>query len=600
VAAARLPNGVTRLLAATRAGLIRSDDLGDSWTADWAGMADPNVVAVAFAGQVAAGWPTAFAATETGRLYRSDDGGVIWAEVTGWAGLGVAAVLAPSPTFADDAILFVGTAEGIFRSLDGGASWESSNFGLIDVDMLCLTCAPDFATSQALWAGSAGGGLYRSRNQGRAWREAGIGLPDAPVQAVAVSPSFAEDRTLYAGLEGHGVYWSRDGGENWSPCGQALAGQSVNALLTLDGGRGLVAATENGLFVADAAGEQWVEAAGSHPAVLALAAAGEFVAAGTYLDGVLAATDGGRTWQETATPALHVPPLVAASGAHWAASDLDGALAVSADGGSSWQTIAPPDVDSLFALAVQPDATGTPILAATSDGLWSLDTLHGVWQKLDAPGLPAGPLLAVEFAAGGAARLAYRGDGSLFAAVDGASDWQEITGPWQGQMLLRALPAQDEAGALAALALTLMPNEQGHYAIQLWLYQAGAWTGLASMAADIPSMLVAWPQMDRIWLATQHRIMRLYRDTPAAAWGAYQHFFTAGEQVTALYPARDADGVWAATTQALYQSPGPGAPWTRVAELPERQPVVFLRAAPAHLEAVTLGGRVWRATPLPG
>lgn len=602
VAAARGPHGATRLLAATRAGLIRSDDGGLSWHEEWAVMADPSVVAVTYAGTAEEGWPAAFAATETGRLYRSDDGGVTWAEVTSWAGLGVAAVLCASPAFAVDAILFVGTGEGIFRTLDGGASWESCNFGLIDVAVLCLACAPDFAASQLVWAGTAGGGLYRSRNQGRAWREAGIGLPDAPVQALAVSPRFAEERTLYAGLEAQGVYRSTDGGESWSSYGAALAGQSVNALACLDSGQGLVAATDHGLFVADAAGGLWEEAAGSHPGVLALAAGPEGVAAGAYMDGVLLAAADGRAWRQAATPPRHVPPLVAVSDAGWVALDMDGALAASRDGGVTWQPLAPPTVAGVFAVAAQPGEEAAPIWAASGDGLWSLDLKQGQWQKVNTPGLPAGPLLAVEMAHGGAARLAYTAEGRLYAG-DGGGTWQEITGPWQGQSLLRALPAQDAAGEAAALALTIRAKEpqaqtQGPYAIHVWLRRAGAWANIAGLETEIPSMLALWPSPEGLWLATQHRVITLRWDGRTQAWSASQHFFAPDEQITALTASMDGS-LWVATTRALYRSTDQGVIWRRAADLPERQPVVYVRAVAARLDVVTLGGRVWHGEIMP-
>lgn len=596
VAAATSPQGQTRILAATRAGLIRSDDAAHTWAGTWRGIADPSVVAVTFAGSARAEWPAAFAATETGRLYRSDDGGASWAEVTAWAGLGVAAVLCPSPAFANDGILFVGTAQGIYRTLDGGATWESCNFGLFDLGVLCMACAPDFAASQLLWAGTAGGGLYRSRNQARAWREAGIGLPDAPVQALAVSPAFATDRTIYAGLERHGIYRSTDGGETWSPCAEALAGQSVNALIALGEGQGFAAATDHGLFVSDATGEQWREAAGSHPSVLALARVDGLLAAGAYLDGVLVSRDLGKTWEQTQTPPVHVPPLVVTSGSRRVALDADGALAWCEEGGA-WQPLPPPDVDATYALAAQPNDPHTPVLAATSAGLWSLDLQQGNWTALDTPGLPEGPILGIELAQQGSARLVYTPEGTLYVAADSADPWQEITGPWGDQTLLRALPIEDEAGRLHAIALTIEPNEKGHYSVHLWTYQPTYWSHLADLAVDIPSMLVSWPRVDQFWLAAQHRIVRLHRDPNTRAWQADQYMFTPGEQVTALYTASDQEGIWLATTQGVYHSLGPGAPWEPVADLPQHQPIIFLRAHGSGLEAVTLGGHAWRGQP---
>lgn len=602
VAAARPSQGPVRILAATRAGLICSDDLGASWSESASDMADPNVVAVTFAGEGHGQWPAAFAATGTGRLYRSDDGGVTWGEVQAWAGLGAATALCASPAFDDDGILFVGAPEGIFRTLDGGATWESCNFGLMDVEVLCLACAPDFATSQLLWAGTANGGLYRSRNQGRAWREAGIGLPDAAVQVLAAPPTFGEDATLYAGMEGQGLFCSTDRGETWSPCAPTLAGHSVNVLLALGHGRGLIAATDQGLFVSDAGGENWGEADAAQPAVLALAAADTTVVAGTYLGGVLMSGDGGHTWRTVETPPLHVPPLVTASGQRRYALDMDGAAAVSEDGGATWETLAPPDVDGLYALAAHPRPDNAPILASilagTSAGLWSYDPEQEGWSPLEMPGLPKAPVLGVEWAADGGACLAYTAGGELYAHVDGDLQWQEITGPWQGQTLLRALPAQDESGNLRALALTLELNEQGHYAIHLWFYQAGAWANLANLFADIPAMLVAWPHADRIWLATQHRVVRIQWQGEEQRWEANQHFFMPGEQVTALDSEDNGETVWVATTQAIYCSLGPNTPWTQISALPDHQPVVFLRAQAGLVEAMTLGGRVWRGHPI--
>ncbi len=596
VAAAASRQGETCILAATRAGLIRSADAGRTWVGAWRGVADPSVVAVTFAGTARGEWPAAFAATETGRLYRSDDGGASWAEVTAWAGLGVAAVLCPSPAFADDGILFVGTAQGIYRTLDGGASWESCNFGLFDLDVLCLACAPDFADSQLLWAGTAGGGLYRSRNQGRAWREAGIGLPDAPVQVLAASLAFATDHTVLAGLEGHGVYRSSDGGETWSPCGERLADHSINALIALGEGQGFIAASDQGLFGSDATGDQWQEAVGSHPAVLALAHQDGLVAAGAYLDGVLASADLGKTWEQIPTPPVHVPPLVVTAGSRWVALDADGALALS-DEGEGWQPLPPPDVDVIYALAAQPDDPRSPVLAATSAGLWSLDVTQATWTALAAPGLPEGPILGIELAQQGGASLVYTPEGALYAAADRADTWQEITGPWSGQTLLRAPPIQDAAGRLHALALTIEPNEKGHYSVHLWIYQPEHWTHLADLSVDIPSMLAAWPQVDQVWLAAQHRIVRLHRDPATQMWKADQYMFTPGEQITALHMTSEHEGIWIATTQAVYHSLGPGAPWVPVADLPQHQPIVFLRARASSLDAVTLGGHTWRSQP---
>jgi len=313
---------------------------------------------------------------------------------------------------------------------------------------------------------------------------------------------------------------------------------------------------------------------------------------------VLVARDGGRHWQPTATPPLHVPPLVAVAGSRWVGLDLDGALGSSQDGGASWQPLAPPDVEAVYALASSADRADGVVVAATNAGLWSLKPDGATWSAMDAAGLPPDTPAGLEFAADGAARLVYSNEGRLFVAPDAGAAWQEITGPWRGQTLMRALPAQDETGHLHVIALTMAANQQGHYAIRLWLYRDGAWANVADMAADIPSMLAAWPSLDRIWLAIQHRIVHLYRASPAHDWEVNQHFFTSGEQITALYARRGQEDVWVATTRALYHARGISMPWNRIAGLPDGRPVVYLRGDASCpgvcLEVMTLGGRVWR------
>jgi hypothetical protein len=576
------------------------------------GISDPHVVAVAFAGGTESAPTTIFAATATGRLFwAAADAEMLnarWQEIVAWAGLGIAVVLAPSPDYANDNTLFVGTPNGIFRTLDGGQSWESCNFGLLDEDALCMVCAPDFATSEVLWAGTAGGGLYRSRNRARAWRESGMGLPDAAVQCLAVSPHFATDRTLYVGMEEHGIYISRDGGENWQSF--ALVGQNVNALACADADS-LWAGTEDGLWRVTTSNGQAVQCTGAGEAVLSVAAtAAGHVAAGSYGGGLWLTTQGDELiaqWHKP-TVALHAPPVVVRVGSELFALDADSLLAHSPDGGATWNEMPPTD-GATFALAGAQDTSAPEeqvLLAATGAGL--LRWHAGEWEALHAARveaqMPLGVALSPAYAHDRTLLMtAQRGE--VWLSQDGGATWQSVGGPWRGQTLLHACFAPQRAHEL--LILSVQPNEVGHFGVSVW-HSADlgqSWDGVAQFTTAVPVSLVAWQQDTQqqhggeqtLFLATQHRVIKLFVDKNFSFWQLHQHFFDEGTRITALAVALEPaqSTVWAATTSDLYCSHDGGVQWTQQGGVPDALPVVWLDASPANLLAITLGGRVWRA-----
>jgi photosystem II stability/assembly factor-like uncharacterized protein len=642
-------------------GLLASRAGAYTWRADGArggvivepvltGMSDLNVVAVAFAEGEGLSPATALAATATGRLFRStstdlnrsfdsglnvsmDQANKHWQEISSWAGFGTAVVLEPSPAFAQDHTLFVGTSAGILRTEDDGASWESCNFGLLDEDVLCLACAPDFVQSELLWAGTAGGGFYRSRNSGRAWRESGYGLPDAAVQSLAVSPNFTQDRTLFVGLEEHGIYVSRDGGENWTslslnrPEFNQNLGHSVNTLACPQAGL-LWAGTEDGLWRIETNRGEAVQVTGAGEVVLSIAATGEGqIAAGIFGSGVWLSADDGTTWEQPLL-AVHTPPVIVAvnttlhrevdTGGDIALSDLfaldsDGFMAYSTDGGVQWLEMKSATPEGVFDLDGAVDATGNGTLfVAASGGLLRLayggTDGEAAWQRVDAEAFAAQSALSVDLSPSFAhdqTLLVIGHLGELLLSQDGGSSWRSVTGPWQGQSLLRAHFSPDNPSEV--VVLTVQPTEVGHFTVTVWhtvgLGQKGEikWEILAGLTSAVPAVMMAWPvdaDEKAIFLATQHRVVKLFNEGEQGELQVHQHFFEEGVSVTALAPAPDfgvAGTIWVATTAGLYRSVDRGMSWGLIIELPLGLPLVWLEVTSTHLHGVTLGGCVWHA-----
>ncbi|WP_073060951.1 WD40/YVTN/BNR-like repeat-containing protein [Fodinibius roseus] len=158
------------ILAATRAGLFRSTDRGESWV----NLNVPRKEVYSVYQEVQN--KKLYAGTHPAHLYLSDDGGESWRELEGLQSL-------PSrntwhtPRHRNEAHVrsLGGHADapgrliagievgGVHVSEDGGKTWTERRDGLHDdIHHVLITEADEYIAS-------TGGGLYRSRNAGRTW-----------------------------------------------------------------------------------------------------------------------------------------------------------------------------------------------------------------------------------------------------------------------------------------------------------------------------------------------------------------------------------------------------------------------------------------------
>lgn len=644
-------------LAATLAGVFRSEDRGQTWRLSMTGMDEPTLTTVIFA-KTSEGTPPAFAGTEGGRLYRSTDLGKSWRECESWAGLGVLTDLAAAPDFAAQPYLFAATISGAFRSLDGGDNWESCTFGLLDDEVLCMLCAPDFASSELVWCGTGAGGFFRSRNAAKAWREAGLGLPDSAVQALTVSPNFAQDKVLYAGMEDGGLYHTDDGGESWTIVGRAtepLPG-AINSLALIPTPSGaaaplrILAGTNWGVFWSEDGGDSWEAAANGDFIALHLVASKdegsqETIIAGALSDGLHLSLDGGKHWQPCSNaPAAHAPPLVAAPEAgirrprRLFALDHDGVAAQSIDGGVNWAPL-PGEVgqgqvadSAIFALAAgiatenttdnTTDETYTLYLAGENQILRG-HTQPGqadiFWEELSLPPTAeqAAPFVVVApTPAPDPALLWGQYTGDMFLSEDSGASWDLLARPWGGDMTLSVTFSPNFATDRRLIAVAGHQNDGGHFQLSLWQSEnAGhSWTELAALETETPSLLVGLPvdpASAAIFLATRYRLIRLLAppDTSSDAGSeaesgandleVHQTIFDVKQRITALAvsPAYATDQtVFAGIDNVVHYSQDAGVTWQPLALVAEDTAVVSILpgASGQELTLVTLGGSVWR------
>jgi hypothetical protein len=432
-------------------------------------------------------------------------------------------------------------------------------------------------------------------------------LPDAAVQSLAFSPNFGEDHTIFVGMEAHGIYVSRDGGDNWESF--ALAEQSINALACAKADL-LWAGTEDGLWrVETSSGEATqVEAAGETVMAVAASADGQ-VAAGLFGGGLSLTLDAaGSVWQRP-NGAFHAPPVITSIDSDIFALDSTGVMASSHDEGALWQEIAQGNYESVFAVAgarvdTADGSQKTLLFAATDIGLslWSGEQWlsRHIDSKSRPDDAPLGIALSPSFS-NDKTLLVSTLDDALLLSQDAGITWQERTRPWQGQKVLRAQFAPSNASEI--VVLTVQPTDAGHFAVTVWQsFDLGQnWEVLAGLTSGVPAVLMAWPHdadERALFLATQHRVIKLYHQGVPATLQVHQHIFDEELRITAISPAPDypySNIIWAATVDGLYRSVDRGLSWVLMLDLPLGLPVVWLDVAATHVTIITLGGRVWRA-----
>lgn len=606
------------VFATTGAGVYRSTDGGQHWSLSSGGIDDPSALAVAIA---PADPSIAYVSTEQGRLYRTSDAGESWQEISSWAGLGIITSMMLSPNFAADGTMFAATPNGVFRTFDSGAEWQEASFGLLDLDVLCLACAPDFADSGVLWAGTALGGFFRSRNSALAWREYGNGLPDCAIQSLVVSPSYSSDRSLFVGTETDGVYVSQNGGASWLPMGESLRGQCINGMSIIADSSGdfqLIVGTADGVYSLDGALESSQSAGEGNFLALDIATAMDgTVFAATYQEGVYYSTDCGLTWQQTGHEIVaHPPPVVIKVPPDTLYMlDVHGQTVQTDTQGNAWRIISlDSDQSPVLALAAGQRDGPAQLAALTDEALFIQDSRSAEkWQIVPTPqsGFIGVALTAAD--PDPTSILLYNGVGKLLIADVSDGEWDEIETPWSGEAILQLDFSRLSDSAQTLYAITASGNERGNFDVCVWqtTNRGTDWETLATLETEVPAVL--WHQVgdletQSIILATQHRIVRLYREQTEsdakADLAVEQHFFNVGTRVTALTSLAsygDQPILYAATNDGIFTSVDRGNTWESLCELPANRPVVALFAeqiesGALHLVAVTLGGQIWKLT----
>lgn len=436
----------------TQDGLIRSSDLGDSWTR--CGTLPINRTIGNEVRSIAANGDRVYVSVRGIGVFRSDDRCDTWTEFT-----------TPLRT---DTFGGIGYVDGWLLKADAGRLSLSTNEGIdwlrLD-ERITLGSTLGKACGDAMFAGT-GEGLFESRDNGRSWTL--IGLPNRRVAAVA-SPRCNEFFTAVQDPDRwtNSVFRSTDGGANWTAASNGLSDHPIYRLSVGEGGAvyaigaasgafrwsqgewrqigltdayasrvvatpwgDLLTATGTGLFRAPKGVAPWRQLLVGHDAHISMHAVTTDAYAVTVTTrgdllvsspSVLRSRDRGETWRHVGLT-HHVNSFQSTSSGAILAGTERGIFR-STDGGETWveRSIGLTAFRTL-SLAAAPDGT---VYAGTADGTVFRSSDDGDrWRPL--PAVPWSNSVSV---------LVVMRDGRLLAArhsgVNGLSRWDSTTRLWQ-------------------------------------------------------------------------------------------------------------------------------------------------------------------------
>lgn len=352
---ARLPSGVL-FATGQRPGqysiLYRSNDDGATWTeVDLRYVPGSYVLGVAFAN---ANVGIAFGSS----IWRTTDGGATWSEVA----TNVLQGGFPTRIAANGlgGFVLVGTSGFIAHSADGGATWTQRASGT-------ATALADVAFNVAgvgIAVGETANQVLRTTDGGLTWSAVGV---DLGYSGVAVA--FADSSTVVAFNRFTGYRRSTDGGLTWADLAypEDIATQSNLRVRFGRDGVGL-AVGDYGLVLRSVdSGATWARVAGGRleESITALESRGGVTLAGIISSELRRSTDGGVTWSVVPTAPREVAAVSWGDASTALAVRRFGSIHRTTDAGANWTTVYQ-DSNAYFSAGAMASATTAVVAGHTS------------------------------------------------------------------------------------------------------------------------------------------------------------------------------------------------------------------------------------------
>ena len=337
-------------------------------------------------------------------IYKSENGGEKFTKIQGIpATARRTRVLMQDPEHLST--VYAGTTEGLFRTDDSGSMWVRTTRD----DVIINDVYVDPTDSKHVLMATDRGGVVASEDGGTSFSPSNAGFSSRQIVSfVSVSHRPSE---LYAGVVNDkrwgGVFHSGDGGLTWAMQSDGLEGHDVFSLGEAPDGT-IVAGTEHGIYVLDAAQQTWHRAGDLHPAAKSSSKT----------------TRAHTTIHKTISPSVAAQTSGTIDGAVTTLSLIGGQLyAVTADGifattkpGEHWSKVEGPTADPWRYLA---GFQSTALLASLKSLTLSSDS-GKTWRMVP---LPAGLTQIGAVAVDNTGGLWIGGREGVFGSTDSGASW---------------------------------------------------------------------------------------------------------------------------------------------------------------------------------
>ena len=397
--------------------------------------------------------PTRVYATACSGIYRSSDGAAHWSKIQG-----IPSSSRRTRAFLQDPrrpeVFYAGTTEGLWMSEDDTRTWRQLTSP--DLVINAIAVLPD----GTILLGCDGLGVVRSGDGGATWTSSTAGPLERSVTCVFVD---AERGRVVGGVSAdrvHGGVWATAWPNvEWRRLGTGLEAREVLVLARAT--QGLLAGTDDGLFVLDEGETSWrrldtvVDGIDLHPRVVdvAIVRSGALLAATT--SGLLRSADGGRVWTRQQLGESESVRAVAAtcrSGRLHAATPL--AFFASDDGGLSWTRTAGAPAEGVVRRLIASPLDDKMLFAATTRGLLKSPDAGRTW-RIRGGGLPLADIATLVLS--GDARALLAADhtyGGLYRSEDLGESWTPVATEGLPSSLVWSLALVPSSGELLAGAAT--------------------------------------------------------------------------------------------------------------------------------------------------